>query len=115
MKILICKITISFVYKGDKKNYVNYSTFFISTTTPPEHKIPQGLDEEKEVIFLTDLSAPVPYSSPVGSHFPLGTTGIISLSDGDFYIAEPTRENGIFGGVIELYTLDKSEMTFKKA
>lgn len=105
---------IAAVYKGDKKNYVNYSTFFISTATPPERKIPVGLDEEQDVIFLTDFKGGASYDTPIGSHFPLGTTGIISLSDGDFYVADSTYENGIHGGVIELYRLDKSELNFKK-
>ena len=105
---------VAAVYKGDKKNYVNYSTFFISRATPPARKIPIGLDKEQDVIFLTDFKGEVSYETPVGSHFDLGSTGIISLSVGDFYIADSIRENGIHSGIIELYRFDKSELNFKK-
>ena len=49
-----------------------------------------------------------------GSHFPLGSTGIISLGEGYFYIADSFAKDSGHGGVIELYKLDRKNLSFIK-
>lgn len=105
---------IAAVYEGEKPQFPNYPMFFIDCTKEPQKQMLKGVGEEGPVIPLTDFGSSG--SSEInGSTFPHGSTGIASLGNGYFYIAEPFKGENGYGGVISLYTIDRENLTFVKA
>lgn len=102
---------IAAVYKGKKENFPNYSTFFIDCTKKPCEEVLRGIDVRGEVLALTDLNGK---DGVCGSYFPYGSTGIVSLGEGMFYISEPFKTEEGYGGEICLYRLDREHLTFLK-
>ena len=100
------------VYEGKKQQFPNYPMFFIDCAKCPETETLIGIGEKGETVSLTDLESGVGDSGISGSDFPPGSTGIASLGDGYFYIAEPFKNDDGYGGTIRLYKLDQSKMNF---
>ena len=100
---------IAAVYPGVKEQFPNYQMFFIDCTKAPERKNLKGIGIQGQTLALTDFG-----SGAWGSQFPLGSTGIASLGDGMFYIAQPLRQDGVFGGVIKLYSFCRDRLTFEE-
>ena len=98
------------VYKGQKPQFPNWDIFFIDCTKQPQYTTLQGVGENG--LLLSLFRAPDSADAIPGSDFPHGSTGIATLGDGYFYIAQPTRTNGIHGGVIDLYRFDRDNLTF---
>ena len=105
---------IAAVYKGKKEEFPNYSTFFIDCTKKTTTEVLKGIGKEGSVIPLTDFGEKPSENNISGSHFPLGSTGIISLGEGYFYIADSFAKDSGHGGVIELYKLDRKNLSFIK-
>ena len=105
---------IAAVYEGQKAQFPNYPMFFIDCTKQPKTEMLKGVGEEGQVLSLTDLGSGICDGEICGSRFPHGSTGIISLGDGYFYIAQDFCNEKGFGGVIDLYRLDRENLTFTK-
>ena len=101
---------IAAVYKGQKPQFTNYDMFFIDCKTQPQTVLLQGVGENGQRLSLSDLFGAV--DTITGSFFPHGSTGIATLGDGYFYIAQPMQTNGVHGGVIDLYRMDRENKTF---
>lgn len=102
------------VYQGKKEQFPNYPMFFIDCTQKPKTEILKGVGETGMVLPLTDLGSGSCRTEICGSTFPHGSTGIASLGDGYFYIAQPFKNDHGYGGVINLYKLDSENLTFVK-
>lgn len=100
---------IAAVYPGVKAQFPNYPMFFIDCTKAPERKTLKGIGTQGQVLALTDFGSGI-----WGSQFPLGSTGIAGLGEGMFYISEPLKQNGIYGGVIKLYGFCRDRLTFEE-
>lgn len=107
-------IMIAAVYAGKKEHFPNHTMFFIDCTKSPKTETLRGIAEEGSVLTLTNLDSDDCSSPLCGSDFPHGSTGIASLGEGYFYIAEPFKYNDYYGGNICLYKLDCKELTFIK-
>lgn len=105
---------IAAVYKGKKEKFPNYSMFFIDCAKEPQNEMLKGIEKRGMVIPLSDLGSGVINGEICGSHFPYGSTGIISLGEGYFYISEPFKNDEGYGGNIYLYKLDQENLTFVK-
>ena len=103
-------VMLAAVYKGKKLQFPNPDMFFIDCETPPEVKPLKGVGCSGSTLSLSDLKGATDII--VGSSFPHGSTGIASLGDGYFYIAQPYKDETGFGGQIDLYRMDKENMTF---
>ena len=108
------KSMIAAVYQGSKPQFPNYPMYFIDCTKEPKTEMLKGVGEQGQVIPLTDLGSGVCSDEICGSQFPHGSTGIISLGEGYFYIAQPYHNEKGFGGVIDLYQFDRENLTFSK-
>lgn len=84
------------VYKGRKEKFPNYSMFFIDWTREPEG----------DKLFLADIGERDEATGIRGSCFPLGTTGMVSLGEGLFYVSSNFNNERGQGSVVELYKLD---------
>lgn len=108
------KSMIAAVYQGSKPQFPNYPMYFIDCTKEPKTEVLKGVGAQGQVIPLTDLGSGACSGEICGSRFPHGSTGIISLGEGYFYIAQPYHNEKGFGGVIDLYRLDRENLTFIK-
>lgn len=106
---------VAAVYKGQKEQFPNYPMFFIDCTKAPQTEALKGMNEEGPVIALTDFGSGICSSEIYGSGFPHGATGMASLGDGYFYISERYDRDGGYGGHLNLYKLDRENLTFVKA
>lgn len=89
------------VYPGKKQQYENYYLFVIDGRKPAVLTDVKGTGEVGLNLSL------LPGQS---SYFPYGSTGVASLSDGRFYISEPSRtQNG--GNTTEVVMYSYSEET----
>ena len=105
-----CGAMLAAVYKGEKPQFPNYAMFFIDCKTPPQNVLLKGVSENGNLLSLTNFKGTK--GEIVGSNFPHGSTGIASLGDGYYYIAQPIRTNGVHGGLIDLYRFDRENLTF---
>lgn len=91
------------VYRGHKKKFLNYNYFRIlgGQTPETEELLGKGMSGKTLKLAKTDI-----YDEENGiySHeFKHGTTGLLSLGEGYFYISEPKSEDGWHSSVIRLY------------
>ena len=100
---------IAAVYRGKKEQFHNYPMFFIDCAQPPRSELLRGIGTTAPVLSLTDFRGS---NHLCGSEFPFGSTGIIALGNNLFYISEHYRTEQGYGGVIRLYRLDKTQLTF---
>jgi hypothetical protein len=98
------------VYPGQKPQFPNHPMFFIDHAVPPVRQVLRGLNEEGAVLSLADRGN-LPGSIP-GSDFPYGSTGIIALGDGFYYVSEPFVKDGIQCSTIRLYRFEKDTGKF---
>ncbi len=100
------------VYKGKKERFPNRSLYFIDCEKPPAEAPLEGLDKTGGLLTLAPIGHPHPDTGIHGSDFPLGSTGIATLQDGNFYISEPFHNNQGFGSKIRCFRLDKETGDF---
>ncbi|MBQ2667577.1 MAG: hypothetical protein IJF56_02980 [Clostridia bacterium] len=100
------------VYPGEKPQFENFPMFFIDARQKPQEKPLRGCGMTGLTLPLTDLCGSPADGEIVGSWFDLGSTGMISLGDGRFYMARPFRDDIGDGGIIALYHLDRENRTF---
>lgn len=104
---------IAAVYPGKKERFPNYPMFFIDCSKKPSTEILKGINKEGEVIALTDFESGICSGDICGSTFAHGSTGIASLGDGYFYIAEHYKNEKGYGGIINMYKFNREKLTFE--
>ena len=82
------------VYRGKKPQFPNRAMYFIDCSQPPL---------EGNQLTLAKIGLPHPETGIYGSEFPLGSTGIASLGDGNFYISEPFENEQGFGSRVQCF------------
>ena len=97
------------VYRGSKPEFPNYSMFAIDRTVSPSVEMLRGIEEEHETLPLAKVFECDEKTGIYGSRFPHGSTGMISLGGGYFYMSEPYRNEDKFGTVIRLYKYDEKQ------
>lgn len=103
-----------FVYTGTKKQFPNYSMYFIDWTKTPKTEMLKGINQEGLVLPLTDFGSNVCCHSIPGSTFPYDNCGIVSVGDGYFYVADTFENTEGQGGLITLYQFNRETLTFEK-
>ena len=97
------------VYCGNKKDFPNYPMFAIDMKKIPEKDKLCGLCEQGERLFLADFGEKDEKSGIRGIDFPLGSTGMASLSDGRFLFSREFSDENGWGSEILLFEFDKNE------
>lgn len=77
------------VYRGKKAEFPNYTTFVIDGKASPRKTLHRATGEE--ILELSLKSCRESAGGISGSYFPLGSTGIHSLADGNFYFSDIGR------------------------
>ena len=96
-------VMLAAVYPGQKKEFPNYSLFFIDAAR----------ESEGGKMFLTDFAGHDDHRF-CGSHFPYGSTGLCALGGGDYYIGHDLFDGAERGARVELWRFDAEELTFEK-
>ena len=104
------KVMLAAVYRGKKPQFPNPDMFFIDCKAQPEMKPLKGVGSMGSTLSLSDLKSTA--KEITGSYFPHGSSGSATLGGGYFYIAQPFRNESGFGGQIDLYRMDRDNMTF---
>ena len=76
------------VYTGKKPGFPNYSLFAADASAAPEYRKLQGLEEQGEILILLPAGLHDEATELYGWHFPHGSTGLCSLGNGSWLIAE---------------------------
>ena len=103
------------VYRGHKPKFLNYNYFrILGGQTPREEELlGKGMRGKTLALAKTDI-----YDEKNGDYyheFKHGSTGLLSLGDGYFYISEPKSEAGLHSSVIRLYRYTGEAKPFAKA
>ena len=106
------ELLLAAVYTGEKPQYPNWPMFFIDRSESPVRKVPQGLTEEQDMIFLADAGRRKTEGGIPGSDFPHGSTGMVSLGEGLFYISRCRRDDRGEISDIGLYRFSKETGEF---
>lgn len=97
------------VYRGSKPQFPNYSMYVFDRTVKATVKTIMPINESHETLPLANVFERDEKTGICGSRFPHGSTGMISLGDGYFYMSEPYRNENKFGTLIRLYKYDEKE------
>ena len=97
------------VYRGQKPQFPNYSMFAFDRNEKPVAKNIQPINEVHQTLPLAKVFEYDEKTGIYGSCFPHGSTGMISLGDGYFYMSETYRRDDKFGTLIRLYKYDEKE------
>lgn len=76
------------VYVGKKAHFPNFSMFAVDLTVPAKTELLRGVAEEGEVLTLRADGERHAESGISGYRFKLGATGMASLGDGDWLVAD---------------------------
>lgn len=101
------------VYYGKKPSFPNYSMFTINHVGGSTREPLKGVGYEGNVMKLAPVGEYDEKTNTYGSRFPHGSTGLISLGDGYFYISEPYNRDGVQGTNICLYKYDEKAAFIK--
>lgn len=94
------------VYRGHKPKFPNFNLFRLAGKQSPKEQELIGIGERGKVLELAKAGH---LDEKTGIHtyeFKHGSTGLLSLGDGYFYISEAKSENGEHSSVIRLYRFD---------
>jgi len=94
------------VYKGNKKNFPNYPMFVIDMNRAAVYNEIQNLNMQGEEIFLAEFGLKDERTEIRGMDFPYGSTGMISLGDGNFYFSKDFKTDDGWGTDIAKYKFD---------
>lgn len=100
------------VYIGKKPQFPNFKMYVIDGSIPPKKTVLKGLNGE-EGMLLTLKNVGVCEKNMYGSHFPYGSTGMISLGDSRFYFSQDSGANWEYDSHICLYQYTGEEMLFE--
>ena len=94
------------VYPGKKPAYANYPLFFVDGSVYPHKQLLTGRPGETGMVLTSGLPTRGSDNAPLGSRFPLGSTGIHPLGDGRFVFSTPERADGLFASRLQVYRMD---------
>lgn len=94
------------VYKGKKFRFPNYSLFAVDIESPSKMKKLKGLKEFGDVLPLKNLPFFKSKGQIFGSYFPYGSTGMISLGNGNFLFSQEFKDANGHGTEICSYKLN---------
>ena len=100
-------LVLAAVYRGAKPQYPNYPMYLIDC-----EKAPLTMDG-KSRLSLADVGLLHVESGVRGIEFPYGSTGMISLGDGYFYISKHFHNDQGHGTEVCLYRFDKANGCFE--
>ncbi len=95
------------VYPGKKECFTNFSLFFINAAVPAKEQKLTGRKGELGKLLTLSSIGEMGKGGLLGSHFPLGATGVCSLCDGRFYFSRPLKEGNTFASLTELYEMTR--------
>lgn len=98
------------VYRGAKPKFPNYPMFVIDLSQKAQVQKIKGVEQEGEVLALAKVGSCHENTGIYGLEFPYGSTGMISLGDGFFYISheKSSREEGD-STTVKLYQYDEEK------
>ncbi len=91
------------VYRGKKEKFKNYNLFRIAGNQTPKTEVLRGSDIEGKTLALAKTGRFDENTGVYSHEFKHGSTGLLSLGGGYFYISEAKSENGEYSSVIRLY------------
>lgn len=94
------------VYRGRKEKFLNYNLFRVAGKQTPKTETLLGIGEQGKTLALVKDGIFDEKNGIYSYDFKYGSTGMISLGGGYFYMAVPSGENGWFGGVIRIFRLN---------
>ncbi len=102
------------VYRGHKKKFLNYNYFRVAGKQEPKTEILRGVGVEGKTLALVKEGIYDEQNGVYSYEFKYGSTGLLSLGGGYFYISEPKSEAGLHSSVIRLYRFTGEEKPFCK-
>ena len=97
------------VYKGKKKNFPNYPMFVIDMNRAAVYGELKNLNMKGEEIFLAEFGLKDERTEIRGMDFPYGSTGMISLGDGNFCFSKDFKTDDGWGTDIVMYKFDDAD------
>ena len=91
------------VYRGHKPKFLNYNYFRILGKQTPKEEALLGKNMCGKTLALAKTGRLDEKTGIYTHEFKHGTTGLLSLGDGYFYLSEPKSEDGWHSSVIRLY------------
>ncbi len=91
------------VYRGQKENFPNYNLFRIAGAQTPKTEALRGVGIEGKTLALAKTGRFDEKTGVYSHEFKYGSTGLLSLGGGYFYIAEPRSAGGEYSATIRLY------------
>ncbi|MBQ8402924.1 MAG: hypothetical protein IJX55_00680 [Clostridia bacterium] len=91
------------VYRGRKEKFLNYNLFRVAGKQTPKTEVLRGVGIEGKTLSLAKTGLFDEKTGIYTHEFKHGSTGLLSLGDGYFYISEAKSENGEYSSVIRLY------------
>lgn len=102
------------VYRGHKKKFLNYNYFRVLGGQTPCEKDLLGKNMRGKTLALAKTDIYDEANGIYSHEFKHGTTGLLSLGDGYFYLSEPKSEAGLHSSVIRLYRFTGEAKPFAK-
>ena len=102
------------VYRGHKPKFLNYNYFRIAGKQTPIEAELTGKNMRGKTLALVKEGIFDENNGIYSYEFKHGTTGLLSLGGGYFYISEPKSEAGVHSSVIRLYRYTGEEKPFRK-
>ena len=94
------------VYRGRKEKFKNHNLFLVDTSKGVRTELLKGMDGEYgKVLSLAESNIYEEEHGIYSYEFKYGSTGMISLGGGYFYISEPRQADGEYESTIRLYKL----------
>lgn len=97
------------VYKGQKETFTNFPMFLIDGSAAPQRKELTGRPGETGNVLTLAQTQEIGLHGIPGCTFPLGSTGVFAVGDGQFYFSDPisNAEEKTFSSTVQLYRMDK--------
>ena len=102
------------VYRGHKPKFFNYNYFRIAGKQTPREEELLGKGMRGKTLALVKEGIFDEKNGIYSYEFKHGTTGLLSLGGGYFYLSEPKSEAGVHSSVICLYRYTGEEKPFRK-
>ena len=91
------------VYRGRKEKFLNYNLFRVAGKQTPKTETLLGIGEQGKTLALAKTGLFDEKTGIYTHEFKHGSTGLLSLGEGYFYISEAKSENGEHSSTIRLY------------
>ena len=99
----VTKCIFMAVYKGEKEQFPNFPMYAVDMKKEAKTDKLKNSNETGEIIQLASLGQKDEATGIYGIDSPYGSTGMISLGDGNFYFSRDFYENSTWGTEVGLY------------